>query len=54
VFEGLVNREMVDIDPLDDLDDVELVTAVFRITAETGSEVAGRILATGSTPSASS
>ncbi len=44
VFEGLVNREMVDIDPLDDLDTSWLVTAVFRHQAETGSEVAGRIL----------
>ncbi|HMS88942.1 MAG: glutamate synthase large subunit [Acidimicrobiales bacterium] len=43
-FEGLVNREMVDLDPLDDLDTSWLVTAVFRHQSETGSEVAGRIL----------
>jgi glutamate synthase (NADPH/NADH) large chain len=43
-FPGLVNREMVDLDPLDDLDVSWLVTAVFRHQRETGSEVAGRIL----------
>ncbi|MEO6988647.1 MAG: glutamate synthase subunit alpha, partial [Aquihabitans sp.] len=44
-FPGLVNREMVDLDPLDDLDNSWLVTAVFRHQRETGSEVAARILA---------
>jgi glutamate synthase (NADPH/NADH) large chain len=43
-FPGLVNREMVDLDPLDDLDTSWLVTAIFRHQRETGSEVAGRIL----------
>ena len=43
-FDGLVNREMVDLDPLDDLDVSWLVTAVFRHQNETGSEVARRIL----------
>jgi len=43
-FPGLVNREMVDLDPLDDLDTSWLVTAIFRHQSETGSEVAGRIL----------
>jgi glutamate synthase (NADPH/NADH) large chain len=43
-FGGLVNTEMVDLDPLDDLDTSWLVTAVFRHQNETGSEVAGRIL----------
>ena len=44
VFDRLVNREMVDLDPLDDLDTSWLVTAVYRHQAETGSDVAGRIL----------
>ena len=44
-FPGLVNRDMVDLDPLDDLDVSWLVTAVFRHQRETGSEVAARILA---------
>ena len=43
-FPSLVNREMVDLDPLDDLDQSWLVTAVFRHQTETGSEVAARIL----------
>ena len=43
-FPQLVNDEMVDLDPLDDLDTSWLVTAVFRHQNETGSEVAGRIL----------
>ena len=43
-FPQLVNDEMVDLDPLDDLDTSWLVTAVFRHQSETGSEVAGRIL----------
>ncbi|MEZ5178377.1 MAG: hypothetical protein R2746_08850 [Acidimicrobiales bacterium] len=43
-FPGLVNREMVDLDPLDDLDTSWLVTAIFRHQNETGSEVASRIL----------
>jgi glutamate synthase (NADPH/NADH) large chain len=43
-FPQLVNDEMVDLDPLDDLDISWLVTAVFRHQNETGSEVAGRIL----------
>jgi glutamate synthase (NADPH/NADH) large chain len=40
----LVNREMVDLDPLDDLDQSWLVTAVFRHQTETGSDVAARVL----------
>ncbi|MEZ5204915.1 MAG: hypothetical protein R2701_11210 [Acidimicrobiales bacterium] len=44
VFPSLVNDEMVDLDPLDDLDTSWLVTAIFRHQKETGSEVAGRIL----------
>ncbi|MEZ5180514.1 MAG: glutamate synthase large subunit [Acidimicrobiales bacterium] len=43
-FPSLVNDEMVDLDPLDDLDTSWLVTAIFRHQTETGSEVAGRIL----------
>ena len=43
-FPQLVNDEMVDLDPLDDLDTSWLVTAIFRHQSETGSEVAGRIL----------
>ena len=43
-FDGLVNREMVDLDPLDDLDSSWLVTAIFRHQNETGSDVASRIL----------
>ncbi|CAN5576899.1 glutamate synthase large subunit [soil metagenome] len=43
-FDGLVNKEMVDLDPLDDLDTSWLVTAIFRHQNETGSEVASRIL----------
>ena len=43
-FPALLNDEMVDLDPLDDLDTSWLVTAIFRHQAETGSEVAGRIL----------
>ncbi|MGI8755794.1 MAG: glutamate synthase large subunit [Acidimicrobiales bacterium] len=43
-FGGLVNEEMVDLEPLDDLDTSWLVTAVFRHQNETGSEVASRIL----------
>jgi glutamate synthase (NADPH/NADH) large chain len=43
-LEGLLNREMVDLDPLDELDTSWLVTAVFRHQSETGSEVADRIL----------
>jgi len=41
---GLVNQEMVDLDPLDELDRSWLVTTVFRHQQETGSEVAARIL----------
>ncbi|MBX3313455.1 MAG: glutamate synthase large subunit [Actinobacteria bacterium] len=40
----LVNPEMVDLDPLDDLDQSWLVTAVFRHQTETGSDVAARVL----------
>jgi glutamate synthase (NADPH/NADH) large chain len=43
-FPTLVNDEMVDLDPLDELDTSWLVTAIFRHQNETGSEVAGRIL----------
>jgi glutamate synthase (NADPH/NADH) large chain len=43
-LEGRVNKEMVDLDPLDDLDQSWLVTAIFRHQQETGSEVAARIL----------
>jgi glutamate synthase (NADPH/NADH) large chain len=43
-FPTLVNDEMVDLDPLDDLDTSWLVTAIFRHQNETGSDVAGRIL----------
>ena len=43
-FEADVNAEMVDLDPLDELDVSWLVTAVFRHQKETGSEVASRIL----------
>ena len=43
-FPALLNDEMVDLDPLDDLDTSWLVTAIFRHQSETGSEVAGRIL----------
>ncbi|MCU1354988.1 MAG: gltB [Acidimicrobiales bacterium] len=43
-FPGLVNREMVDLDPLDDLDLTWLVTAIFAHHRDTGSEVASRIL----------
>ncbi|MEZ5137751.1 MAG: hypothetical protein R2711_02930 [Acidimicrobiales bacterium] len=53
-FPSLVNDEMVDLDPLDDLDTSWFVTAIFRHQTETGSEVAGRILRTGSTRCASS
>ncbi len=43
-LDAQINREMVDLDPLDDLDTSWLVTAVFRHQNETGSEVAGRVL----------
>ena len=43
-FPQLVNDEMVDLDPLDDLDASWLVTAIYRHQNETGSEVASRIL----------
>jgi glutamate synthase (NADPH/NADH) large chain len=43
-FAGRLNDEMVDVDPLDDLDTSWLVTAIFRHQSETGSEVASRIL----------
>jgi glutamate synthase (NADPH/NADH) large chain len=43
-FPSRVNAEMVDLDPLDDLDTSWLVTAIFRHQSETGSDVAGRIL----------
>ena len=43
-FSSRVNAEMVDLDPLDDLDTSWLVTAIYRHQAETGSEVAARIL----------
>ncbi|HEX7132075.1 MAG TPA: glutamate synthase-related protein, partial [Iamia sp.] len=45
VFGGLVNREMVELEPLDDLDRNWLVGTVFRHQEATGSEVAGRLLA---------
>ncbi|HXH59595.1 glutamate synthase large subunit [Iamia sp.] len=41
---GLVNRDMVDLEPLDDLDKNWLVGVVFRHQEATGSEVAGRLL----------
>jgi glutamate synthase (NADPH/NADH) large chain len=44
LFAGLVNPEMIDLDPLDDLDTSWLVTAIYRHQSETGSEAAGRIL----------
>ena len=43
-FADLVNAEMVDLDPLEDLDTSWLVTAIFRHQNETGSDVASRIL----------
>jgi glutamate synthase (NADPH/NADH) large chain len=43
-FASRLNDEMVDLDPLDDLDTSWLVTAIFRHQSETGSEVASRIL----------
>ncbi|QYG93030.1 glutamate synthase large subunit [Iamia sp. SCSIO 61187] len=42
---ALLNREMVELEPLDDLDRNWLVGAVFRHQEATGSEVAGRLLA---------
>lgn len=45
VFSGLVNREMVELEPLDELDRNWLVGTVFRHQEATGSEVAGRLLA---------
>jgi glutamate synthase (NADPH/NADH) large chain len=44
ILASRVNPEMVDLDPLDDLDRSWLVTAVFRHQTETGSDVAARIL----------
>ena len=44
-FASLVNPDMVDIEPLDDLDRTWLYTTVFRHAEETGSDVAGRVLA---------
>ena len=41
---GNLNAEMVELEPLDDLDTTWLVGAIFRHRDETGSEVAGRIL----------
>ncbi len=41
---SLVNREMVDLEPLDELDRTWLVSTVFQHRTETGSEVAGRLL----------
>jgi glutamate synthase (NADPH/NADH) large chain len=41
---GLVNRDMVDLETLDDLDKNWLVGVVFRHQEATGSEVAGRLL----------
>ena len=43
-FDELANTEMVDLEPLDELDTSWLVTAVFRHQTETGSEVASRLL----------
>jgi glutamate synthase (NADPH/NADH) large chain len=43
-FPSRANEEMVDLEPLDELDTAWLVTAIFRHQSETGSEVAGRIL----------
>jgi glutamate synthase (NADPH/NADH) large chain len=45
VFSGLVNREMVELEPLEELDRNWLVGTVFRHQEATGSEVAGRLLA---------
>ncbi|MCU1354073.1 MAG: gltA, partial [Acidimicrobiales bacterium] len=43
-FGGLLNTEMVELEPLDDLDISWLVGAIYRHRDETGSEVAARIL----------
>jgi glutamate synthase (NADPH/NADH) large chain len=44
-FEANLNTEMVDLEPLDDLDVTWLVGTIFRHRDETGSDVAGRLLA---------
>ena len=43
-LDGAVNREMVELEPLDELDKTWLVSTVFRHREETGSEVAERLL----------
>ncbi|HEY4377383.1 MAG TPA: hypothetical protein VGM93_09500, partial [Acidimicrobiales bacterium] len=43
-FAGLVNSEMVDLEPLDELDKTSLVGIIFSHRDETGSDVAARIL----------
>ncbi|MFN8017804.1 MAG: glutamate synthase-related protein [Acidimicrobiales bacterium] len=43
-FPSLANDEMVDLEPLDELDETWLVGAIFTHQKETGSEVASRIL----------
>jgi glutamate synthase (NADPH/NADH) large chain len=44
-FEALLNTQMVDLEPLDDLDRTWLVSTIFRHHHETGSAVAERLLA---------
>jgi len=44
-FEANLNAEMVELEPLDDLDLQSLVTSIFRHHQETDSDVAGRLLA---------
>jgi glutamate synthase (NADPH/NADH) large chain len=44
-FASRLNGEMVELEPLDDLDTTWLVGTIFRHRDNTGSEVAGRILA---------
>ncbi|MCU1455371.1 MAG: glutamate synthase subunit alpha [Acidimicrobiales bacterium] len=43
-FSSLLNTEMVELEPLDELDTTWLVGTIFRHRDETSSEVAGRIL----------
>jgi glutamate synthase (NADPH/NADH) large chain len=43
-FASRLNPEMVDLEPLDDLDTTWLVGTIFRHQSNTGSDVAGRIL----------
>lgn len=45
VFAGLVNREMVDLDPLSETDAAELKVLIEQHQTETGSAVARRVLA---------